>query len=842
MNIRRFERRKARIGLPEALLTLAASLPDATDADDALDRLTSGLAERDIDCAVFAQEGERAGLRLERATLPFVSEIWGRTLLLPRIAPALTFQRPVVYSDPGDAFSEAPANGARQPLLASRVVGTLIAAPLRIAQDRAGVLCLASRELKERDSTAVWALALQLGVALRQAGTDVRPAQSAEGQPAQVGASDLSLFHELTRRLSYSLSSEEAVQAALGVLAPTLGLQLAVSVVCHSGEDITTVYAQQGVSDRLAKSVASDVFKAFLRLTGEKHRSCHRAAFTSATLTADAPAEAPKSAGTASGSTLDAPLVIEGEVIGLLRVSSAGANAFAEADERTFFTVANQVSLALERVAAQRAAERAHLASLAESLSDGIVLVDATLQVTSLNSAAHGHLEAIVGADLTAGDTLTETPLAQLAQEALASGRATAQQEFPSSPNSAERRYRVAMAAPLAGSPEGSAAVVILRDVTEERLMQERLLQSEKMVSVGQLVSGVAHEINNPLTGIMGFAQLLLARELDERTLRDVETIHTEAERAAKIVQNLLSFARRKRADKEPANLNALMERVLELRNYDLMLKNIEVELDLDPKLPETMVDADQIQQVFLNVIINGEQAMLDANGRGTLTVRTRLEGDMIQVSLRDDGPGITPETLRRIFDPFFTTKETGEGTGLGLTISYGIIDEHGGRIRADSQPGRGTTFTIELPIIRGGGRTPVAVEEGASATTTGRSILVVDDEESIQRLLGSILQLDGHQVDTARNGIEALERIGRKQYDVVITDIKMPDMDGPGLYEQLRKLDRSLAQRTVFITGDTVSPETRDFLERVRNPCLAKPFRIRQVRETILQLLADGT
>ena len=369
--------------------------------------------------------------------------------------------------------------------------------------------------------------------------------------------------------------------------------------------------------------------------------------------------------------------------------------------------------------------------------------------------------------------------------------------------------------------------------------MQERLLQSEKMVSVGQLVSGVAHELNNPLTGIMGFAQLLLARDLDEKTEGDVETIYREAERAAKIVQNLLSFARRKRTEKEPANLNSLLERVLELRNYDLQVKSIDLELQLDPKLPETMVDANQIQQVFLNLIINAEQAILAEKERGTLKVRTMREQGNIRVTFEDDGPGMEEGTLRRVFDPFFTTKEVGEGTGLGLTICYGIIDEHDGRIWAESQPGRGTTFIIELPIVQGAPKArPKAEPEPAVAA---HSILVVDDEESIQRLLSSVLELDDHAVDTANNGREALERIAEHHYDIVITDIKMPEMGGRELYERLLKQDPTLAARTIFITGDTVSPDTRAFLQDVKNPVLAKPFKLREVRETIGRILDDS-
>jgi CheY-like chemotaxis protein len=236
-------------------------------------------------------------------------------------------------------------------------------------------------------------------------------------------------------------------------------------------------------------------------------------------------------------------------------------------------------------------------------------------------------------------------------------------------------------------------------------------------------------------------------------------------------------------------------------------------------------------------VIVNAEQAMLAAHGRGTLKVRSRAKDGVIQLTFEDDGPGIDPETLRRIFDPFFTTKDTGEGTGLGLTISYGIMDEHGGRIWAESRTGRGTTFHIELPVVHGAEQPARPVEQEPEAAVAARSVLVVDDEESIQRLLGSILEMDGHHVDTARNGREALERIARRDYDLVITDIKMPDMDGRALHERLQQTNPRLAQRTIFITGDTVSRDTRDFLQRVSNPCLAKPFKVREVRETIAHI-----
>jgi two-component system NtrC family sensor kinase len=375
---------------------------------------------------------------------------------------------------------------------------------------------------------------------------------------------------------------------------------------------------------------------------------------------------------------------------------------------------------------------------------------------------------------------------------------------------------------------------------TRTRLVQERLLQSEKMSSVGQLVSGVAHELNNPLTGIMGFAQLLLLRDLDEESRKQVETIYAEAERASKIVSNLLTFARRRRAQKEAANINTLIERVLELRNYDLRVHNIDVELDL-ADVPETMVDANQVQQVLLNVIINAEQAIRAGAGeRGTLRIGTRAEQESIVATFRDSGAGMSADTLRRIFDPFFTTKDAGEGTGLGLTISYGIMEDHGGRIWAESAPSRGSTFFLQLPIVE---TAPPPREfrrsDPPAAPVERRRILVVDDEESIQKLLTGVLEMDGHDVTVASNGREALDRVKRQSFDLIITDVKMPVMGGPDLYRSLVDSRNPLAQRVIFVTGDTVAPDTRQFLQGVPNPVLAKPFRLREVRDSVRAALA---
>ena len=482
---------------------------------------------------------------------------------------------------------------------------------------------------------------------------------------------------------------------------------------------------------------------------------------------------------------------------------------------------------------ASEAALSPALLHLSDLLGTGLVRVDADGLAWPLNEAGAGLLDALGGSKGAPLPALLGEPLAAAAEASAPELKETV------TPPPESRHITVAALWTEAGG------LIALRDHTEERLLQERLLQSEKMASVGQLVSGVAHELNNPLTGVMGFAQLLLTRELDETARAQVQTIYDEAERAAKIVQNLLSFARRRKPTKEMADLNALLQRVLELRSYDFTVRNISLDMTLDTRLPRVWVDPDQIQQVFFNVIKNAEQAMIDAHAGGSLTVVTRAMADGARVSIADDGPGIPPEMQRRIFDPFFTTKDAGKGTGLGLTICYSIIDEHGGRIWTESPPAGGAVFQIELPVGSGEEREPpaadgAAVGAAAPAAVEGRRVLVVDDEVSIRLLLHDILRLDHHSVALASSGIEAADLVERERFDVIITDLKMPGMDGASFYRQVRQRDPALARRIIFITGDTVSPDTRAFLQRVSNPVLAKPFKIGPLRDAIEAVLSQ--
>jgi two-component system NtrC family sensor kinase len=242
------------------------------------------------------------------------------------------------------------------------------------------------------------------------------------------------------------------------------------------------------------------------------------------------------------------------------------------------------------------------------------------------------------------------------------------------------------------------AGLISFTDITEQKLQSEKLIQTERLASLGELASGAAHELNNPLTSIIGFSQLLMEREVPDDIREDLTLINKEAQRAASVTRNLLTFGRKHAPAKEPNQINNIVDDVLRLRAYEHKANSIEIEKHLSADLPEVMVDYFQMQQVFMNIIINAEYFMINAHNRGTLAITTKEQNDTVMIIFTDDGPGILPENLGRIFDPFFTTKEAGKGTGLGLSICHGIVTEHGGQIYARSQLGKGTTIVVDLP------------------------------------------------------------------------------------------------------------------------------------------------
>jgi len=392
---------------------------------------------------------------------------------------------------------------------------------------------------------------------------------------------------------------------------------------------------------------------------------------------------------------------------------------------------------------------------------------------------------------------------------------------------------------------EGRPATLnFLSDITDRKIAEEQVATTSKLASIGELAAGVAHEINNPLTSIMGYAQILQDMEdITPSIKRDLRTIYEESQRMARIVQNLLRFARRYKAERSCVDINDLIQRTLELRSYELKTSNIVVSTKFAPDLPKIMADYNQIQQVILNMVTNAEQAMFGSKRKGKITITTCIAENKVQIRIADNGPGIAPEDVGKVFEPFFTTKEAGSGSGLGLSVCHGIITEHGGNVYTESLLGKGTTFVIDLPVtvefqtdiekeVVGGREHKLPEQE-----VTG-NILIVEDETLTCDLLTRVLSERGHRSEAVPDGKVALKKLEENSYDICLLDLKMPEMSGIELYKIIKKRYPKLAKRVVFATGDIVSRETQEFLVSTGRQYLAKPFDYRELIEVVEEVL----
>ena len=377
----------------------------------------------------------------------------------------------------------------------------------------------------------------------------------------------------------------------------------------------------------------------------------------------------------------------------------------------------------------------------------------------------------------------------------------------------------------------------VLEQRVDERTRQ--LLQMEKVSAMGQLLAGVAHEFNNPLTVVSGQVQLLRMMAAPPAVAERAEQIGKATERCIRIVQNFLAFAREYPPNRTSVDLNTVIGDAIDLLGYELRTDGIEVRLDLAKDLPELWADPHQLHQVVVNLVVNAHHALRDTAGPRTLTLTTQaMPPDHVQLTVADSGEGIPLGIQGQIFDPFFTTKPIGQGTGLGLSLSLGIIQDHAGTIRVESPPGQGATFVIDLPI-----GTPCAdatERHPHPASLAPKRILVVDDEPDVAHVLVEMLEADGHQVESATNGAEALAKLDRLPYDVILSDTRMPVLDGYGFFTELERRHPELRRRVAFVTGDVLNAHKRDLLEQTGAPTLAKPFDLKDLRRIVHQLLDD--
>jgi PAS domain S-box-containing protein len=389
--------------------------------------------------------------------------------------------------------------------------------------------------------------------------------------------------------------------------------------------------------------------------------------------------------------------------------------------------------------------------------------------------------------------------------------------------------------------------LTITRDVTEKKRaaselarQRESLYQREKLVALGSLLAGVAHELNNPLSVVVARA-VLLEEQGDSATQVAAEKIRTAAERCARIVRTFLAMARQQRPERGPVAVNEVVSAALDITTYAVTTSSIEVALDLADDIPPILADADQLHQVLLNLIINAQQCLQDRAGARRIRVESSYDAaaDVVRLRVADNGPGIPLHLRARIFEPFFTTKPTGVGTGVGLAVSLGIVEAHGGTLTVDCPAEGGAVFTVTLPTgcVEAIGDEPMPTR---APSTLQRSILIVDDEAEIRETLSEILMGPRHRVVTASSGREALERMAVEDYDAILTDIRMPDLDGRALYQEIERRWPGQVRRVVFVTGDTLASGWRKFVTESGRPVIEKPFLPSEVRRIVAELPAN--
>jgi PAS domain S-box-containing protein len=482
----------------------------------------------------------------------------------------------------------------------------------------------------------------------------------------------------------------------------------------------------------------------------------------------------------------------------------------------------------------------AHLRPMAEetaidSLTDAVIAVDTRSRVVYMNKAG----EKLTGYTFAKAYKL---PLKELLlswpeqiMNIVQQRSIPPAQEFRLEKNGEYSWYEIDLSSMHDAVGNLAGQVLLIHDITgrvkaeeEKQEMEIKANLSSRLSAVGQMAAGICHEINNPLTAVIGYSDLLTTQDLPRDIKQDLERIRDGGHRVANVVRQLLAFARNTKPAREMVNINDILSSTLRLREYQLEIANIKVITNLAIDLPDIVADAGQLQQVFLNIILNAEAEMKLAHGRGTLVVKTERVDDAIRISFKDNGRGIPKENIDKIFDPFFTTKKAGEGTGLGLSVCHGIITEHNGKIYAQSQQGKSATFIVELPITieaRQIEMPSAARQEIRQVRARKSDILVVDDETPVLKFVERLLTNKGHHVDIVDNGKDAIECFTSKSYDLILMDVLMPDMSGIELYNKFQQMDKSAGSRLLIMTGDVLGTTNRAIISQIGAPCIEKPF-----------------
>src|SRR6266699_983628 len=647
--------------------------------------------------------------------------------------------------------------------------------------------------------------------------------------------SELFSLQELSYVLSDSLELDRIVEQVVRYAVRFLDAQGALlALLGDASHDPLQVAAAEGTLAPLrGQKIKGDDAGLVARSTGREHLELIRNSGSQPTVIVQ---------GVEAAAAAAVPLRSHGIVIGTLIITAPKEGVFVPEDIRLLSTLATHAAVVIANARffemVRRAKEQWETAF--DALSEGIAVVDDEGRVKRSNRALadllNTPLHNVVGTPL--GEALLGKPNAL--QELLTAIR---RGERPAPLVARSERLKRAVrvnAARIPGAATEQSVVVMVEDVTEQQALETQLVQSEKLAAVGQLVSGVAHELNNPLTSIAGLSEFLLEqKELGKKDRGHLQVIQDQAERAGRIVRNLLTFARKGSGEQLPVDLNDVIRRTLSLTSYDMKLNDITVTRELSGALPDVFGDRHGLQQVVLNLVTNAAHAVAE-NPRERpreITVSTWFDGQ-VHLRVADTGPGIPDEIAQSVFTPFFTTKEPGKGTGLGLSITYSIVESHGGQITLEPRGTRGgAAFRVDLPPAPADAVRPALTPVHGTpavnaASTVKRTILLVDADPAVQRTIKALFARDGHDVEVAGDPQHGLDLAQRGAFDLVITDARAmaPGKRGTLLAEELVTRMPALRDRIIVATGD-VRPTTEETLARLGVRYVRKPFNLRDLR-----------
>jgi two-component system, NtrC family, sensor kinase len=649
--------------------------------------------------------------------------------------------------------------------------------------------------------------------------------------------SELFSLQELSYILSGSLQLDRIVEQVVRYAMRFLDAQGALVALAPDGESgleprPLAVTAAEGILAPLAgRTIGADDPGLVARSLGRERLELVRSSSGEPT---------PLAEGIVADSAAAVPLRAHGVVVGTLVIANPRNGSFAPEDIRLLSTVATHAAIVIANARffemVRHAKEQWETAF--DALSGGIAVVDDTGQVRRANRALASLLgapiPAVIGCDL--ADALLDGSPA-LVELLAAVRRGERAQPLVLRSASLGRTIRV-NAARIAAPAQDQSVVVLVEDVTDQHAMEAHLIQSEKLAAVGQLVSGVAHELNNPLTSIAGLSEFLLEqKELGSKDRGHLRVIHEQADRAGRIVGSLLTFARKGTEERVPVDLNDVIERTLLLMSFDLQLKDVAIEKDLAP-VPPVLGDRHALQQVVINLLSNAAQAVSENPPDQPRRIELRSwSDDRVRLRVADSGPGIPDDVLPHLFTPFFTTKEPGQGTGLGLSITYSIVEAHGGRIAVDRPIEGGAAFLVDLPLAAAGAtRRDTADPRGSGGSTPAkRAILLVDDDPAVRRMVKALFGRDGHTVEVARSAQHALDLARSRSYDLILADREARTRD-QSFVDQLLESHPELKERVLVSTGARGgSPDRSERgLRYVR-----KPFNLRDLRDEAARVWA---